>query len=122
MDSRLTPAVPTGISSASSNDSPVVRFELNVQTVDNDSNAVLDELKHAGTSPTPILNRTFERFAHLNLSGKVTMNQVATEKGAFADVHEGRLEQDGIEVLVAVKRLRGKIEDGKSAIVSIFFP
>ncbi|KLO09790.1 kinase-like protein [Schizopora paradoxa] len=62
-----------------------------------------------------ILEHVIEKLPGLNLYGKVTFDPVATEKGGTADVHKGLLESDAEQeaIVVAVKRLRYKVDDEK---------
>jgi len=96
--------------------SPTVRFDLDPQSVDGD--AKVDGI--ASSSSIPILDHIADKLKDLNLSGRITaVESKASERGGYADVYRGTLEvmQDGIkkEVPVAVKRLRGKIDDMSAA-------
>ncbi len=100
--------------------SPTVRFDLDSQSVDEDA-----KVDGIASSSIPILDHIADKLKDLNLSGRITaVESKASERGGYADVYRGTLEvmQDGIkkEVPVAVKRLRGKIDDMSAAKVGFF--
>lgn len=90
----------------------LVRFHLG-----GDPDTQPDGTGRSSESSIPILTHIINKLPHLNLSGKITFDPVAVEKGGYADVHRGLLKQDDKQdaISVAVKRLRYKIEDRKVA-------
>lgn len=99
-------------------ESSVVRFHLG-----GDASAQPDDTGRTSESSIPILTHIINKLPHLNLSGKITFDPVAVEKGGYADVHRGVLKQDDKQdaISVAVKRHRYKIEDRKVAKVDLFY-